>query len=322
MNDAALAACRDMIARGSKSFALASRLFDPQTRAGAVSLYAWCRRCDDEIDGSDLGLRTGDRPGELEAGEALRRLASLRARTQAAMDGRPDADPAFEAFADVVRRFAIPRDYPLELLEGMAMDVRRSRYATVDDLLLYCYRVAGTVGLMMSHVMGLRDQAALRNAADLGMAMQLTNIARDVREDFEAGRVYLPLSWLNDAGVAPDRLMAPDARAPLARVVAGLLSKAESLYRSGDSGLFALPFRSACAVAAARNVYSGIGRRVAALGPRAWDRRTVVSGPVKLALLAAAAARVAASGPRRLRAPWRRADITTIWKPFSTEARA
>jgi len=314
-----MAICRDMIARGSKSFALAARLFAPETRDGAIALYGWCRRCDDEIDGSDLGLRANDRPAEMDSAEALRRLDSLRRRTEAAMAGRPESDPVFEAFRWLTLRFAIPSVYPHELLEGMAMDVRRQRYRSLDDLLLYCYRVAGTVGLMMSHVMGLRAESALRNAADLGMAMQLTNIARDVREDAEAGRVYLPLDWLEEARVPVDELMSPRHRPAVARVVGRMLGEAERLYQSGDAGLFALPFRSACAVAAARRVYSAIGAEVVARGERAWDRRTVVAGPRKAQLVARGVIDVVASAPWRLKEPWRRAEITTIWNPFASE---
>ena len=102
----------------------------------------------------------------------------------------------------IVRRYGIPAHYASELIEGMAMDVRGIRYANLRELLLYCYRVAGTVGLMMSHVMGLRDESALKHAADLGIAMQLTNIARDVTEDASMGRIYLPLDWLDEANIA------------------------------------------------------------------------------------------------------------------------
>jgi phytoene synthase len=311
-----------MIAKGSKSFALAARLFDGPTRDGAIALYAWCRRCDDEIDGSELGLRAGDRPVEIGADEALRRLGILRARTEAAMDGRPDADPVFAAFSALVRTFGVPRAYPRELLEGMAMDVRRERYESFEGLLHYCYRVAGTVGLMMSHVMGLSDAAALRNAADLGMAMQLTNIARDVREDAEAGRVYLPLAWLREAGVPADDVMNPAHRDGLAAVVWRLLAEADRLYRSGDAGLGALPFRSACAVTAARRVYAEIGRSVEAAGGAAWDTRTVVSGPRKAALAAGAVAATLGTLPARRARPWRRAPLDRVWNPFSSEVHA
>ncbi len=308
-----------MIAKGSKSFSLAARLFDASRRNGAISLYAWCRRCDDEIDGSDLGMRKNLAQDTSDLSE---RLASLRERTGRAYAGETQNDTAFDAFAVMVREFSVPEDYPLELLEGMAMDVRRERYETLEDLLLYCYRVAGTVGLMMSHVMGLRDERYLRNAADLGLAMQLTNIARDVREDFENGRVYLPLAWLREAGVPAEELMAPEHRKGLVAVVGRLLECADRLYASGRGGLFALPFRSACAVLAAGNIYAEIGRVVRARGNDAWSSRSLVSGPRKISLAVRACLDISRTAPERRGNPWKRAEIRTIWKPFSSEVRA
>ena len=121
-SDADLAACAAMIARGSKSFALAARLFDDATRNGAISLYAWCRRCDDEIDGSDLGMR-GDAPSALDRAASEEKLLRLQDLTRRAYAGERLNDPAFDAFGAMVRRFHVPIDYPLELLEGMSAGV-------------------------------------------------------------------------------------------------------------------------------------------------------------------------------------------------------
>ena len=316
-----IAVCRDLITRGSKSFSLASRLFDPATRDDAFCLYGWCRTCDDAIDGSTVGFREGDAPAELPPEEALRRLTELQRRTRQAYEGTLDGDgpedAVFRAFGEVARRRGIPMVYPLELLEGMAMDVRRESYASIDHLLVYCYRVAGTVGLMMSHVMGLRDERALRNAADLGMAMQLTNIARDVAEDFRSGRVYLPLDWLEEAGLAPGLVGEPKFRGNVAIVVRRLLADADRLYASGDAGLFALRFRAACAVGAARRVYAEIGRRVERRGGLAWTSRTVVPGWRKAAMAAAGVGGAMRQLPRRWLTPWRPAPIRSVWRPFA-----
>ena len=171
---AALRECRWMIQKGSKSFSLAARLFDPATRDAAFFLYGWCRYCDDQVDQAGAPVT----PEELDG-----RLQALKDNTTAAFSSAPQQEPVFVALQYIVRRHGIPEHYALELIEGMAMDVRATRYASLQDLVLYCYRVAGTVGLMMAHVMGLRDEAALKHAADLGIAMQLTNIARDIVED-------------------------------------------------------------------------------------------------------------------------------------------
>ena len=303
--EAALAQCRWMIAKGSKSFSLAAKLFDPATRDAAVFLYGWCRFCDDQVDEAAEQL---DR-AELEA-----RLQALKDNTASAFTDAPQVEPVFIALQHIVKRFGIPVHYALELIEGMAMDVRATRYRSFDELLLYCYRVAGTVGLMMSHVMGLRDDKALKHAADLGIAMQLTNIARDITEDAAMGRVYLPLLWLEEAGIAVDSIGELQNRDKLAQLTTKLLSHAESYYRSGDAGLWHLSFRSACAVSAARQVYSAIGRRLIAKGAHAWDERTFVTGSRKLLMVAAGIGRLLCTLPARCMAPWAPTPIRRVWR--------
>jgi 15-cis-phytoene synthase len=302
---AALTECREIINQGSKSFSLAARLFDPQTRDAAIFLYGWCRYCDDQVD--EAG-KSGN-PDELE-----RRVKALRERTASAFSLESQQEPAFVALQYVVQRYALPAHYALELIEGMAMDVRGTRYANLRDLLLYCYRVAGTVGLMMAHVMGLRDESALKHAADLGIAMQLTNIARDITEDAAMGRIYLPLSWLDEAKIAHDEIAASANRQKLALLTLRLLREAERYYRSGDAGLWHLSFRSACAVSAARHVYSEIGALLFKRGPRAWDQRTYVIGSRKLWVVLRGVLSLIRSVPARIFNPWVPAPINTIWK--------
>jgi 15-cis-phytoene synthase len=301
----ALAECRDVITRGSKSFSLAAKLFEPRTRDAAVFLYGWCRYCDDQVDDA---VRCCDRT-ELE-----RRIAVLREKTARAFSLEPQREPVFLALQHIAHRYQIPAHYATELIEGMAMDVRGARYATFEELLLYCYRVAGTVGLMMSHVMGLRHERALRHAADLGIGMQLTNIARDIIEDAAMGRIYLPLNWLHEAEIAHQEIAAPENRQKLAVITLRLLREAERYYRSGDSGLWHLSFRSACAVAAARHVYSEIGELVVKRGPRAWDQRTYVSGKRKILAVLRGVAGVLGSVPARVLEPWTAQPLNAVWK--------
>ncbi len=299
---AALDECRDIITQGSKSFSLAAKLFDPQIRDAAVFLYGWCRYCDDQVD--NAGNRV-----ELEA-----RLKALKEKTASAFSFEAQHEPVFIALQHIVHRYGIPAHYALELIEGMAMDVRGTRYATLRELLLYCYRVAGTVGLMMSHVMGLRDESALRNAADLGIAMQLTNIARDITEDAGMGRIYLPLAWLDEAKIPHDQISAPENRDKLAMLTLRLLNEAGRYYRSGDAGLWHLSFRSACAVAAARHVYSEIGALLVKRGPRAWDQRTYVTGARKIWVMLRGVLSLARTAPARLFQPWSPGALRTVWK--------
>ena len=279
--DALLRHALDSIAVGSKSFASASRLFDPDTRRSAVLLYAWCRHCDDVIDGQQAGHDAVP----LSPAEARLRLAELRARTQTAYLATPIDDPAFAALQAVVQRHGIAREEALDLLQGFAMDVDGQHYQTFADTLQYCYHVAGVVGLMMARIMGTQDPQVLDRACDLGLAMQLTNIARDLVDDAQVGRCYLPQQWLDEFGITVATLAEPRHRPALAVLATRLIDQAEPYYASAEAGLTALPWRSAWAVASAGAVYRRIGIRVRAAGAQAWDTRASTGKLEKLGAL-------------------------------------
>jgi len=281
MSDTILNASRDSIQRGSTSFAAAARLFDPRIREDAYMLYAWCRHCDDEIDGQVMGHGAVG----LDPVLAGRKLAELEDKTRGALAGEPTDDTAFAAFQRVAQRHGIPAQHPLDLLQGFRMDVEGRTYRTLQDTLLYAYHVAGVVGVMMAQVMGVRDIATLRRASDLGLALQLTNIARDVIEDAKGGRVYLPADWLGAAADNPKAVSDPANRTVVFAATERLLAEAEPYYASARWGLKALGFRSAWAVAAAHGVYRQIGLRVRAMGPAGMDRRASTSAVTKLALV-------------------------------------
>jgi 15-cis-phytoene synthase len=275
--DAIVEHSRQLIEKGSKSFAGAARLFDEDTRASAYMLYAWCRHCDDEIDGQELGHNLPNAPVTSPAV----RLAGITSRTVAAINGRPltGADqPVFEALARVVAKHQIPQRHPLELIEGFRMDVDERSYDTLDDTLSYCYHVAGVVGVMMTMIMGVRTRETLNRASDLGIAFQLTNIP-----DAIAGRVYLPAQWLAEAGVPAGEVANPAHRQAVFRVVERLLDEADRYYRSARYGLPQLPLRAAWAIAAARRIYRKIGFVVRERGSNAWDTRASVSHRGKMA---------------------------------------
>jgi 15-cis-phytoene synthase len=297
MNAEALATSRRAIAEGSKSFSLASRLLPARVRDDAVVVYAYCRRADDAVD------LAAD-------GDAARALAELSAELDAVYGdgGRPAG--VLAAFRDVVRRGAIPRAYPQALLDGLAMDVQCARYDTLADVCAYGFRVAGAVGLMMCHVMGLRDERALLPAAHLGIAMQLTNICRDVAEDWQRARLYLPADRLAAAG-APElaaqlgERFPSRARAPVAQVVESLLAEAERFYASGDRGLWALSPRCRLGVRAARLIYAEIGVELARRGFDPLAGRAVVSRRRKLRLVGRAAMSAIQGDPGPVRVPRR-----------------
>jgi phytoene synthase len=282
------------IAVGSKSFAAAAKLFDERTRRSAVMLYAWCRHCDDVIDGQQAGHDAVPISPE----QAQRRLALLQAQTHAVYAGEPVSEPAFAAFAEVVREHGIPEHNAMEHLAGFEMDVVDRRYHTQDDTLQYCYHVAGVVGLMMARVMGTDDPRTLDRACDLGLAFQLTNIARDIVEDARVGRCYLPAQWLNELNIPLQDLAAPEHRPAVAVLARRLVDLAEPYYASAQAGLAALPWRSAWAVATAAAVYRQIGVKVVAAGSHAWDARVSTSKAEKLAA-------VSQGGWRAVSARWR-----------------
>ncbi|MEE8628700.1 MULTISPECIES: phytoene/squalene synthase family protein [Methylobacterium] len=269
------AACRAAIRAGSRSFYAASWLLPRAVRRDAYGLYAFCRLSDDAVDG---------------AGAQADAVPRLRARLAAVYAGRPADAPADRALAEIVARHAIPQALPAALLEGLAWDAAGRRHPDLSSLVAYAARVAGSVGAMMTLVMGERSGEALARACDLGIAMQLTNVARDVGEDARAGRLYLPESWLRDAGIDPDAFLARPEQSPaLAAVVARLLAAADLLYARADSGIAQLPAACRPAVRAAGLIYAEIGRDLARGGLDPVSRRARVPGSRKAQLLARAA---------------------------------
>lgn len=285
-----VAEARRSIARGSRSFAAASRLFDRETRERAWLLYAWCRRCDDIADGQDhggtmSGGRMPDGAATKGADEAARdRLTGIRVLTARALDGQPTAEPAFDALGQVAQEAGLTPDLIEDVIEGFALDAAGWRPRTELDLMRYCYHVAGAVGVMMARVMGVpaQDSATLDRACDMGLAFQLNNIARDVAEDDEAGRCYLPVEWLAEADIPPGQHMKPQFRPQLVAMVTRLLDLAEEHEAAARQGARALRFRQRWAVLAAANIYGAIGREVRARGERAWDRRVRTGALAKL----------------------------------------
>jgi len=280
--DPVVANSKAIIEQGSKSFAAAAKLFDTRTREKAFMLYAWCRYCDDQIDGQELGF--GQQSPEPE--EQQRILARLIGQTESAMAGEPTDDPVFAAFQRVFQMSGMDRRYPLELLEGFAMDVARREYLTLDDTILYCYHVAGVVGAMMATIMGVKDTPTLNRAIDLGIAFQLTNISRDVMEDAADDRIYLPRAWLVEAGAPTAAAGFHGSETKIFAVVERLLDEADRYYDSAYYGISRLPFRCAWAIAAARKVYGAIGGQVRRQGPDAWRERAGTTSLQKLGMLA------------------------------------
>ena len=272
-----------VIREGSKSFRFSSNLFDQTIRERAWLLYSWCRACDDLADGQTLGH------GAVAPEDPERRIAFIRETTDRALAGEQVGLAPFDALRIVSAECGIPRRFVDDHLDGFALDADGWRPQGEDDLLRYCYHVAGAVGCMMAIVMGVSpdEEETLDRAADLGIAFQLANIARDIVEDHGVGRLYLPTEWLGAGG------MEPGDRAALAVIAERLAALVADYEASARIGAARLPFRSRWAVLAAANIYGAIARKVVARGEGAWDSRTVVHKPAKLAFVVKALAQCA-----------------------------
>ena len=316
--------CANRIAQGSKSFAFASTLFARRERRGAFFLYAWCRAADDAID--QVVVTT---PVQERRQVALDRLAELKRSTAQAFEAQEIDDPAFQGLRVAAHEFRIPSVYAEDLLAGMEMDVEldsgRFRFQEFSELRLYCYRVAGAVGILMSYVMGISDSVALDHAAELGIAMQLTNISRDVMEDARNGRVYLPASWLLEEGLEAraEVLLDPVNRPRVHRVILRCLEFADRSYKKGEAGLPYLSWRAAFAVAVASAVYRAIGRKLRRVPSVAYTGERVFTTRLeKLSSAAMGAASVLRTLPGRFLSPWRRIDpsLGSLWRYQETGA--
>ncbi len=276
-----LEACTEAIRTGSYSFHAASRLLPGRYRAPALALYAFCRLADDSVD-----LQSEKTAAVLRLGERLDRVYS----------GRPENAAADRAFAAMVESVELPRALPEALLEGLAWDAMERRYDTLSELRAYSARVASTVGAMMAVIMGVRDRHALARACDLGVAMQLTNIARDIGEDARSHRIYLPLDWLAEAGMTPAGfLREPLPDAAVRDMARRLLAEARRLYLRGEAGIPALPVACRPGIYAARHIYDGIGGAVARAGYDSVSTRARTTAAQKVGWLALSAWRAVAS---------------------------
>jgi len=272
-----LAHCRDVIRTGSLSFHAASKLLPASVRDPALALYAFCRLADDEVD---------------EGNNKARAVLDLRNRLDLAYSGMPCDAPEDRAFAAIVAEFDMPRALPEALLEGLAWDAMERRYATLSEVRDYSARVASAVGAMMCVLMRVRNRDALARACDLGVAMQLTNIARDVGEDARASRIYLPTDWLDDAGISVEDFFAnPQASPDIRRIVRHLLAEAHRLYIRSEAGIGALPLQARTGIFAARYIYDGISAAVRRNAYDSVSMRARTTKTTKIARIGLAAVR-------------------------------
>ena len=254
----------ETMARHAKSFTWAARLFPRQTATDVAILYAFCRNVDDIADHHATHV-------------ARHELANIRSDLSAAFSCQPDV----QAFIDLAQQIRIDPRLPQIFVDAIKCDTGKVRIGSWDDLVRYAYGVASTVGLMMCSVMKVRDPAALPFAVDLGIAMQLTNIARDVVDDARNDRLYLPYEILG-LNVDPHRILTaePSIRRRVAFAREQLLERAAQYYRSADKGMRFIPFRARLAVITAARLYEAIGPRIRA--ESSWGSRAFVRDSEKI----------------------------------------
>lgn len=258
-----------VIRQHSRSFSLAAAMLPSHIRADVEKLYAWCRWCDDAVDEAP----------SLE--EAKTRLEKLRLDVDRIYRGESVSQRASIWLESVVGKYAIPQALPLDLLAGMKTDLEHPVFKSTNELMEYCYQAAGTVGMMMAYMMGATNPQALQRAKSLGMAMQLTNIARDVSEDWNSGRRYLPETWL---ALNPCKDLHPTNK-DVRIAVRKTLQKADELYRCGFVGLRYLPDKSRIAIRAAGNIYQAIGEVIKRENFCVIGKRQFVPLPRKLMII-------------------------------------
>ncbi len=280
---------RDRLRTGSRSFFAASLLLPRWVAEPATVLYAYCRVADDAID---------------ESADPNAAYETLSQRLNAIYEGRPEPARIDEDFARLVRDHQLPRALPFALLDGFLWDAQGRDYESIDDLLAYATRVAGSVGVMMAVLMGVRERSTLARAANLGVAMQLTNIARDVAEDAQRGRLYLPAQWMRQAGLDPLCWRDAPASSPaLVAVIARLLRLADQHYRLGASGVAGLPRACRFGVHTAGLLYAEIGQELLRRGGDPFSGRAVVPPLTKLRVLARAGLATISQQPVNPRPP-------------------
>ena len=265
--------CRRLTRRAAKNFYFAFVTLPPDQRRAIYAAYAFARLCDDASD------------EEIDVEQKLRLLRELRERLALAYEGHPRG-PVFTALADAAKRFNIPREHFEELTRGVEMDLTVTRYATFDDLRLYCYRVASVVGLICLPIFGCRDPRAKDAAIDLGLAMQITNILRDVKEDLGRGRIYLPQDEITRFGYSEAELLAGVANDKFLALMRFQAERARGYYESAAKGLPLLSARSRACPSVLGGLYRRILDRLEARDFNVFEGRVSLSGREKVLLTA------------------------------------
>ncbi len=274
-NRVAFEYARKITAHYSKSFYFSAKMLPRERRWATFALYGFCRHCDNLID----------TPRQRTETEILREIQRLTEELQIAYNTGESQDPIIRAFILVAKAYGIPIAYPLDLLNGVAMDVRQTRYKTFDELSLFCYRVAAVVGLMMIYVLGYKDERAFGYAKQLGIAMQLTNILRDIKEDKEMGRLYIPQTDLEQFGVTEQDIFKEKMTPQLRALIKFQIERADQYYTEAIPGIALLKTESQYAIYSAAKIYRGILRKIEECNYNPFLGRVFVPSSQKIRIL-------------------------------------
>jgi len=274
-NRAAFEYSRQITAHFAKSFYLCARLLPPEKRWATFAIYGFCRYADNLID----TIRNR------EVGEILRETEFLADELRVAYRTGESQHPIIRSFIVVAQRFEIPIDYPLDLLKGVQMDVQHARYKNFDELYVFCYRVAAVVGLMMTHVLEYHDKEAFRYAEKLGVAMQLTNILRDIQEDKRLGRIYLPLDELHQFNCSEGNILEERITPAFKELMIFQVNRAHAYYEAANPGIKMLKAESQFAIRSASRVYRGILKKIEARDYNPFLGRVFVPKHRKLSIV-------------------------------------
>lgn len=259
----------------AKSFYFAGKFLPAERRAATYAVYSFCRYADNIVDN----------PRQRSHEEILHELNELSQELENACNYGESENPAVGAYIASAKEYGIPAKYALYLLKGVEMDLTINRYDNFDELYLFCYRVAGVVGLMMTYVLGFEDEEALKYAEKLGIAMQLTNILRDIKEDKEMGRIYLPQNEMAEFGINDENVINEQFTDNFRKFMEFQVDRAQKYYEEANAGIKMLNRGSQFAIYAASEIYSGILDKIRKNDYNPFNERVFVPKSRKISIL-------------------------------------
>lgn len=277
----AYAHCRAITRTHAKTFYMATRFLPYHKQRSIFAVYGLCRYLDDLVDETEDLIKHE----KISHADVLKRTESFKIKLISTYRGVEHSNPILLAFSDVLNRFQISLEYPLTLLDGVRMDLTKKRYNTFEELYEYSYKVASVVGLMTSEIFGYNNPKALNHAVDLGIAMQLTNILRDVGEDLNMNRIYLPKEDLDAFNISEEELFERQATPKFKEMMQFQIERANRYYKSADVGIGMLEKDSRLPVMLARENYCRILNKIAENDYQVFNTRAYLNSTEKLSIL-------------------------------------